>query len=334
MGKFTEQTNIHGLPLHPIAKPVRGEGIRESAGTLEEVSTPAGRKLSDHLRELLASEPLLEVRGLAGAGCRIPFRVVALAPQSRAELAQALDLIFWPPKNFTGLGDAELTILQIPSSEDQILLSLPALGLALILGSDDLRPGLLIALESAHRFWNKKSQTSELKSKEEEIRLLPGGSFLLQDSEGKTALVFSGESVPDQWEKTLVEKIPELARCNPSEIVLAGAEPWIAQGGGWVSPFWRNPFFPASLLSSAPRWSEAALHPDSIPFGVPVNAQGEIKLTDADENAFAVIPRSAIPTPFVSSGHPAKISRLLTHRHSKNEAMELWAKGFPPPEIV
>ncbi|MBI1783548.1 hypothetical protein HYR69_00255 [Candidatus Sumerlaeota bacterium] len=335
MAKFSEVTNILGLPIHAIAEPIGETRIQEFPGAMEELPVSHAGGASGTMIEACARDPLLLIHGNLALHCGSPFRVCAAVPQSAAHLAHGFHEMVWPAGGATS--PARFFLVQIPSISDPFIIHFPTEDTALVWGTDDLRAGLMIMIEAAHRAWLQSGTDGAAGGAQtrETIQLLPGGSFLLSDPEspeGGAILVYSGESVPDEWERALVEKIPNLLGIHPDECALAGAEPLVAEGGGWVSPFWRNPPLPAAMVART-RWLQAASHPDALPFGVPVNPAGEPEFA-ADENAFVIIPRAAIPDPFVRAQARTRISRLLTHKHSKNEAMKLWAHGFPIPELV
>lgn len=340
MAKFWEAPNIHGLPMHPISRPVGGELIQEFPGTLAEFMAAHPTSPLKRLRRLIERESVLAVRGTLAAGCSRPFRVTALVPQTWAHVAQGFDAVFYPPDPAPEPSD--LTIIQIPdTSEDgrrafQLTIHFPGSRLALALGTDDLRPALLVAMEAANRLYTERTRRINEaggEKKPEEIRLLPGGSFVLRRGDSGATLVFSGESVPVNWERSLVETIPAIAQAAPAAVALAGAEPWVAEGGGFVCPLWRNAPFPAAALAEA-GWSEAALDPDALPFGVEPDARGEAKLDSSEEGAFVVAPRARIPAPLASAAERTKIAEVLTHRNAREEAKELWARGFPPAKVI
>jgi hypothetical protein len=235
-----------------------------------------------------------------------------------------------------------LIVIQIPEFSESALLSLPEEGLALMLGTDDPRPGMLVALEWAHRRWEARNELIKLKrlpAGSEPMTILPGGSFVFEaggESGGEAGwtLIFAGESVPVSWEAILLEEAPGLGGLDPAEVVLAGAEPWCAAGGGLSGPLWRNPVLPWSAVKDCERWREAGLHPDALAFGLAVDERGDIDDGATPETAFVIAPRGALPRPFARSTGPQRPSVHFTHRAMKPDAMKLWAMGFPTPEIL
>lgn len=339
MGKFTEIPNVWGLPVHAIDKPPRGEAVREFGGPLADL--PGG--MIRHLRAALHEQPLVAVRGSLAGGCKRPFRALGLVPQSHAHLAQGLQAALWPDRSPES-APADLVLVYWPDFDRQLMLSVPASKLALILGTDDLRGGFLVALELANRVWMPPPPIAEQGQEAEpalpEIQILPGGCFPADtqgrspENSGPQTLIFTGESIPVGWDEEVPKQIPALEGRPAVEIALGGAEPWIAQSGGMVCPLWYNPPLPAILLRESPAWTEAALHPAALPFGIEVRASGEVDLRESDELAFVVVPRRAIPFPFANSAAPVKVRRLLRHSRAREQAMLLWANGFPSPEAI
>jgi hypothetical protein len=335
MAKFTEQTNVLGLPIHPIARAASGDAVREFFGPLADL--PGG--MIKHLRAALNEQPMLAVRGFLAGGSRRPFAVLALFPQSHAELAQGWRQLLWPGPDHDQPLETHLILLFLPDFERPLMLSIPESKLAVIVGTDDLRGAMLMSIELAHRYWTPQAmQESEAEAPLPEVFILPGGSFLVDSQSaavnemGPQTLVFSGESVPVGWEEQTPKAIPALAGRPSVEVTLAGAEPWVAQSGGWVCPLWFNPPLPAELLAEAPAWREAALHPAAVPFGVRVSEAGEVELRAGEEPGFVIVPRIVVPYPFAGSAAPAKVARVLRHSRAREAAMALWAVGFPAAE--
>lgn len=340
MSKFGERANVHGLPLHDLSRPPDRDGLLESSGAAVDLPT----SVYIQIREALRAQPQILLRGAFAGEMRHRFAVAALFPQDHAGMAQVWNALMWRGPQFEEQTPA-LTVLHLPDFPQPILLSLPDEGLALILGTDDPRPGLFVALEWANRHWNARNELIRLRQLQEGNEpsvMLPGGSFLFEpgvrangdDHPPTQALVFPGESVPVSWESTLRETLPTLAACDEADLLLAGAEPWCAEGGGRTSPFWRNPFLPVSLLRHSPPWRAAALHPDGFPMGLSLDAAGRIDWAASQDDAFVVVPRAASPPPFVASLGPFLPSTHYTHRAMKPEAMKLWAMGFPAPEVL
>jgi len=342
MAKFTEETNILGLPVHPIAQPVRDLPAAEFPGALADLPVEHAGGAIRAFRTLFSSEASILVRGnLAGATER-PFRLSVIMPQSSAHLAHGLERMLWPITQETESAretwTSDFALILWPDYDDQVVLHLPAEGIGLVLGTDDLRAGLIMVVEAAHRIWGERRAQHEAAPKVEgekweDIQILPGGCFPLIGSDD-AELVFAGDSIPDEWEKWLVQKIPTLAVREPIECLLAGAEPWIAEGGGWISPFWRNAPLPAQMLAQSPDWTHAAEHPDALPFGVHINAQGEMKLNESNDDAFVIVPREAVALPHINTLERFRIAKIWTHKSVKSDATKLWAIGFPKAEII
>jgi hypothetical protein len=69
--KFTELTNVWGLPLHPIARPPDPSGLLEAEGGVERLPNRVLRELKD----ALGSEPQILIRGrLAGSLADVVYR--------------------------------------------------------------------------------------------------------------------------------------------------------------------------------------------------------------------------------------------------------------------
>lgn len=335
MGKFGETTNIQGLPVHPIVRPHAGGVVREFGEALADLP----KDLLRRLRGAIGHEPSILVRGSLAGACRDPLSVVALFPQSEAHLAQALQTCLWPGRREVDSPVADdLYLIQVPDFDEQMILSVPTARAVLVLGTDELHGGMLVALEWANRRWTPGAEKNP--SQNSPIRILAGGSFVFDSGTteaGKSSgpvLVFTGESVPDSWEDALVTQIPSLAGRPGIEPLLGGGEPWVAQEGGWLCSLWYAPPLAAVALAGSPAWEAAALHPAALPFGVRVNEAGALDLAGSSEEAYVIVPRRAMPPPFPCSAAPVKVTRVLTHRHSKEEAMDLWALGFPHPEII
>lgn len=345
MAKFTELTNIWGLPVHTLLRPPDPDGLLESEGGVENL--PDGM-IAD-LRAALAAEPQLLVEGRFAAGTTLPFRVSALLPRSAAHLAQAWDALLWPagetrehsPGEDSPVSD--LTLIQIPDFPESALLSLPEDGVALILGTDDPRAGLFVAMEWSNRRWSTRNEFIKLKrllATEELLVLLPGGCFCFLESSsaegGGTGwtIVYPGETVPVTWEEILSEAVPALRSFGRADLMLAGVEPWCAAGGGSCAPFCRNALLPFPPLRDSALWQKAALHPDAIPFGLRIDEGGEIDWQGSPDDAFVIVPRHAAPNIFPRSAEPLRPQAHFTHRAVKPEAMELWAMGFPSPEVL
>jgi hypothetical protein len=343
MAKFKESPNLCGLPAHSIRRPLRGEKIREFSSPVRDLTRHKAGDPIGNLRSLFSEEPSLLLRGRLAEGSARPFCLTALVPQSHAHLAQGIDALFWP----AGPVEAEsfpsdLHLILWPNSAEQLILHLPASKLLISLGTDDPRAALIVVVEAAHRLWSER--TRERTEREtlgerippgwEEMRILPGGSFALHTESEGGSLVFLSETVPDGWAGALQRNFDPLMGRDARESLLAGAEPWVAEGGGLAIPFWRNPPLPASLLASVPCWRDAALHPDALPFGVKIGDRGEVELEASRDDAFVIVPRARIPQPFVCDSSPTRIRRVVTYRYAKQEAMERWARGFPAPEIL
>jgi hypothetical protein len=340
MSKFSEITNVHGLALHPISLPPDPDGLLESSGCLEDLPTA----VFVQLREAIRTRPQILLRGTFAGTMAHPFPVAALFCQDDAAIAQAWDALLWREEPETPAEPA-LTFIHCSKFPQPILLSLPDEGVALILGTDDPRPGLFVALEWANRHWGARNELIKLKKLEagsEPSVILDGGSFVFRDppqsgpgaAESSTTLVYPGESIPISWEEILRESLPELTDVGEADLLLAGAEPWCAEGGGRLAPFWKNPVLPAPLLLHAERWQTAALAPGALPFGLAVSSGGQIDWQASSEEGFVIAPRSMTPAPFVNSAVPRRPSRHYTHRAMKPEAMELWALGLPSPEVL
>ncbi|GEM_PF-2801483 len=332
MGKFRELPNISGLPVHPLRHPLAIETeLRESTRPVAELP----RDFLKALRAQLGREPVLKVEGLAAGASANPTRVTAFFPQREAHLGYGLVSILSraPLEGQEPVGE-QVVWLQCPEDEEQLLLTVPAGNLLILLGTDDLRPGLLATLELTHRRWGSAATPDE-PAASGRPRLLAGGSFPFNDAGGGPALVFSGASTPDRWERHLAERVPALRDVEPAALALAGAEPWVAEPGGWLSPFWANPPLPAGGLGASAAWRERALAPEAVPFGVEIGPDGGIDLgREGDEAGFVVVPRQAAPPPLATAADRIQPRHVLTHRHAREEAMALWAIGFPPPEMV
>lgn len=338
MSKFAEITNVHGLPVHPISRPPDPDGLLESSGRLEDLPTAVFVKL----RETLRSCPQILLRGAFAAEMRHPFPVAALFPRDAAHLARAWDALLWRDAPAAS-PEASLTLIHLPDFEEPILLSLPDEGVALLLGTDDPRPGLFVAIEWANRHWKARNELIQLKRLPpgtEPSVVLAGGSFVFEDrpaTEEATpapTLIFPGESIPVSWEDTLRESLDTLAALTVEDLLLAESEPWCGEGGGRAAPFWRNPILPTPLVRASQRWREAALHPEALPFGLVITASGEIDWNATPDDAFVIAARSAAPDPFPRSASGQRPVKHYTHRAMKPEAMELWAMGFPSPEVL
>lgn len=337
MAKFGEATNIWGLPLHPLRRPPDPDGLLESEGGIDDL--PA--ELLGALRRELATQPHLLVRGRLAGSMAQALEVSAIFPRSAAQLAQAWDALLWRGPEGADDSPPGLTILQLPEFPEPALLSLPEEGVALILGTDDPRPGLVVALEWVNRRWRAREELMKLKrlpATEQPLKLLAGGSFLFGGGAAAGAdrwsLVYPGDSVPISWERTLLELLPELKGCTEADLLVAGAEPWCGQGRGLAGPFCRHPLLPAALLRDSERWRKAALDPDALPFGLTLTPGGDVDWGATPEDAFVVIPRHAVPAPFPAEAGPLRPAAHFTHRSAKPEAMELWAMGFPSPEVL
>ncbi len=340
MSKFSETTNVHGLPLHPLALPPDPDGLLESSGCLEDLPT----SVFVQLRERLRARPQILLRGAFAGTMTQSFPVAALFSQDDAQIAQAWDALMWreDPVNAT---EPALTVIHLSDFPQPILLSLPDQNVALVLGTDDPRPGLFIALEWANRRWNARNARIKLKQGElgeEPSVILDGGSLIFNeppesaggDAQPTTTLVYPGESIPVSWEEILQESLPTLAELSEADLMIAGAEPFCAEGGGRLAPFWRNPILPSSLIPHSERWQEAALSPGALPFGLAVSPDGNIDWEATSEDAFVIAPRDRTPRPFLPTSMPQIPSRHYTHRAVKPEAMELWALGLPSPEVL
>lgn len=337
MSKFTEVTNVHGLPIHPIRRPPDPDGLLESNGLLEDLPTA----VFVHLREALRATPQILLRGVFAGSLSHVFPVAACFPRDDAHLARAWDALLW--RDNPAAAEPALTVLHLPDFNEPLLLSLPDEGVALILGTDDPRPGLFVALEWANRHWKARNDLIQLKKLPPEAEpcvLLAGGSFVFNDraedpgAGPSPTLIYPGESIPISWEEILRESLPTLAELAEEDLLLAQAEPWCGEGGGRAAPFWRNPILPAPLLEISERWRDAALHPDALPFGMKVDQTGRIDWNATPDEAFVIAPRSALPPPFLRSPAPSTPAKHYTHRAMKPEAMELWAIGFPSPEVL
>lgn len=338
MSKFSEVTNVLGLPLQPVTRPPDPDGLLESSGGLEDLPTAIFVKL----RETLRSLPQILLRGAFAGSMTHPFPIAATFPRDAAHIARAWDALLWRGNEALAV-EPSLTVIHLPDFEEPILLSLPDEGVALILGTDDPRPGLFVALEWANRHGKARNELIQLKKLPPEAEpsvILAGGSFVFDDEPrepggpSEPTLIYPGESIPISWEATLHESLPVLAALEAEDLLPAEAEPWCGEGGGRAAPFWRNPILPAPLLEVSERWRAAALHPDALPFGLAVTEQGQIDWNATPDDAFVVAPRSAVPRPFPRSAAPREPSRHYTHRAMKPEAMELWAMGFPTPEVL
>jgi hypothetical protein len=339
MAKFGELTNVRGLPMHRIDRPPDPAGLLEAEGGVERLPHRVFRELQN----AISAEPQILLRGRLGGSLPTSYPVAVLMPRSAAHVAQAWEAVLWrggAPEE----GSAGLIVIQMPGFSESALLGLPEEGLALMLGTDDPRPGMLVALEWAHRRWAARNELIKLKrlpAGSEPMEVLPGGSFVFEGGEKEGAgearggtLVFAGESIPISWEATLMEEAAGLEGIEAAELLLAGAEPWCAAGGGLAGPFWRNPVLPWSLLKGCERWRAAAMHPDALPFGLCVDSRGEIDDGGSSEQAFVIAPRGALPPPFAATVGPYRPQTHYTHRAMKPDAMKLWAMGFPTPEVL
>lgn len=334
MAKFDEQPNVLGLAAHGLRRIPGVQAPYEVHGSIRDLNPSFRRRL----HEAIHREPLLCVRGSLAGASRSPFQISAYFAQDQAHLAAGLQAILWPAPAGADFPSAHLHIIQICDSPDVEALFFPAESLLLLLGSDDLRPALMIALELAHRAWRPPSAAEppaeDAPAPLPEILLLPGGSFALTPDSAPSELVYSGDAMPVAWEKTLAQKLAALYGRPGAETILAGAEPWVAQTGGWTLPLWFNPPLPARLLGANAAWREAACHPDALPFGVEINGRGEIDFKRSPGEAFVIVPRRAMPPPFARSAAPVRIGKVSTHKHARPEALELWAMGFPPPVLI
>lgn len=346
--KFHELPNVLGLAAHDLARPPGEAALHQIAGRLDAIPVSGGSALG-LIRDALGDEPTILVRGLAAAGCSRPFRIAGFFPQRHAALAQAFEAMLWP--DAADAPGSDFRILALPDAADAFLAYLPDLRFAVAMGTDDLRATLPAAIEAAHRTWIARTErhyasgggpTSDVGgARWEEIRLLPGGSFPFREAPASPAftLVYSGESLPDGWERYLQEHSPALARLATADLAPAQAEPWVAEGGGRLAPFWRAVPLPARALGAAPAWRIAAEHPDAIPFGARIDAEGRLDLEGSPEDAFVVVPREAIPAPFAGGAVESarvlpRVGAILTHHASKDDARELWARGFPMPRSI
>lgn len=369
MGKFTETPNTLGLPLHPIANPPNAparefEGRMEDLPAAEPQTDPAADSRTEPaavvaavpsglqaLREAMAPGAAIIVRGELGAGLSRPFRVLGLFPQTHAHLAHGFHELITPDETPRAEADktahgnrppADLYLIHWPSFPDAATLLVSGSRAALVLGTDDLRAAAPLIIESANRFWTERNVDLENRRQElraeggrpadlpEDIRLLPGGGFVT----GAGDLIFAGEALPENWAEKLIAAVDALQLRSATEIALAGAEPWIAEGGGLAAPFWRNPPLPAFPASLPPGWARAIEHPDALPFGAPVDERGQIRFDAADESAFVIAPRAVLPAPFANAAGPIRVRRLFTHHYVRQDAMELWARGFPFPQMI
>jgi hypothetical protein len=339
MAKFTERPNALGLPVHAIERPPRS-AAQEAAGGLDLLP----RKTLRAIGEMMRVRPSLCVRGRMAGPCPRPFRLRAVVSQSHAHLAQAMQAMLWPEPDEGA--PADLSLLVLPEMRAAAPLWLTGARTAFVLGCDDARVGLLLAAEAAARLWREETGGKD----QARIEILPGGSYPVIQSEASSrgegsdegskeaerdaALVYCNESISEAWEAAVAGSVEGLAGRSPEDLRPAGGEPWVAWEGGRLCPLWRRPVLGARDLAAAPAWREAALHPDALPFGVQVNERGEIDLAASGEDAFVVIERSAAPAPFARTPEVLRVRRLVTYRFAKPEAMKLWAKGFPAPEVV
>jgi len=322
MSKFSERTNVWGLPVHPILSPPDPDGLLESSGWLEDLPTAVFVKL----RETLRAQPQILLRGEFAGTMSHTFPVAATFPQDAAHIARVWNELLWRGEEPTT--EPALTVVHLPDFEEPILLSLPDEGVALILGTDDLRPGLFVALEWANRHWNARNELIQLKKLPREAEpqvILAGGSYVFEDrpiEEGSPpapTLIYPGESIPVSWEEIVRESLSALGGLKAEDLLLAEAEPWCAGGGGHAAPFWRNPMLPAPLLELSAKWRESALHPDAVPFGLTVDEAGDIDWNATPEEAFVVAPRSAVPPPFpavpplYAPGHETRGHAVVGH---------------------
>lgn len=350
--KFSETTNVLGIAIHPIGRPTGDASILEIRGRLDAIPVTSG-DAKEMLRGLIVGRPWILARGLLAAGCSRPARIAGLFPYDRAELAAAFRAATTPDP--AAAGPADLYVVQIPHAPDRLIAHMPDIRLALALGTDDPRAALPIAIEAANRLWRERTARNlegggshdrdPRGAKWEEIRLLAGGCFAanspaLPASSGSSAvpsptLIFTSETAPNAWEESLASlDILAAAGVSTSDVLVAQAEPWVAEGGGVVCPLFRNPPLAARILAGSARWRAAAEAPGALGFGLPVDSRGRVRIEDAPEDACVVVPREAVPAPFAASAAPARVGRVVAHGIAKNEARELWARGFPAATIA
>lgn len=296
---------------------VSGEGAL--ALSLEPLLPGGVRKA---LERELAKDPCLVVRGALAGGGAAPFAVQVLVPQKEAHLAAALNKLLWPlpepeaEAKPTG-PQIHYTLLQWPEPlvkktgqviVDEFTGHWPEDRLGLVIGFDDPRLAVKMILDAARRYWESAGPGGV------ELKLIPAGEAVVTVERGEASLA----------RLTLLKsRPPEGGTTNEGKPLtegerVASQEPFLLEGGEWLTPVWRNPILPATLLGRDPAWRTAALSVGAVPLRVEIDEEGKFPLfhgpmpemaenyaeEDAEGNVpnqgWVIIPRQAVPEPFVN----------------------------------
>jgi len=85
-------------------------------------------------------------------------------------------------------------------------------------------------------------------------------------------------------------------------------------GRNWVTPIWENPLLPASFMVSTPEWRRAASAVGTLLFGVAIDPDGHMPFStesqsiDQPSNTYVVIPRHAIPHPYLNEARRWRVT--------------------------
>lgn len=336
MSKFTEAPNVLGLPVHAISRPVTAPVMFDA------LELPA--EIENRLTEKFRVEPSVCVYGTLAAGCARPIRVAVITSQRGAHLAAFFQAVLFPDDpaaaedpGATPTAPLDLCVVIAEDVPDPALavLLMPGRGLVLALGTDEPRAPLFAVMEAANRIWTERNRLIRAKDPSlegaEEVRLLPGGSFVFAEGEGRT-LFLAGETLPHDHPAGLRERVAALGDVPAVVIDAAGAQPLVAGGGGVVAPLLRSVLLPASVAEADPVILAAASEPGSLPFGVGVDATGRLSVAESAEGLFVVPPgRPASGLLSAALRRPVRPDRLVCLANTRTEAMELWALGFPSP---